>query len=451
MNLIVVRHGQTDWNVDNLLQGSTDIALNETGAKQALETSKELSNIDFDVIFSSPLKRALDTANSINAGRHLPIIKDSRLIEREFGEYEGQPGKNVDFKKYWDYTANIQDCKVEPIQNFFSRVTDFLNEIISKYGNTEKNILVVTHNGVNLAIDSILNGMPNNIFTLNLAPCKYKIFENPTLEKEKIKFSIIIPAYNVEQYIKTTLESIFNQTYKNYEIIVVDDCSVDNTYSILKEYNNIRLFKTPQNLRQGGARNLGLDACRGEYIVFLDSDDTLYDDFALENLNKCIELENNPDIIYTGMKFSGKRDMIIMPTDDNCKKEYRLSEYKWANVVSICWKNSLLQKNNIRFPEGIRYEDVYFYFLGIEKSKTYSIGNFILYDYNNRDSSTTTSYTLDQSIDTIKIIGKLANLKTIIDKENIPLLKKRIEQQCSRIPVRLDRAINKLLNDSTQN
>ena len=446
MNLYVVRHGQTDWNVQNLLQGSTNVNLNETGIKQAHDTAKKLSNVHFDAIYCSPLKRAVDTAKIINSDTNIAIVKDERLLEREFGQYEGLPGKNVDLKKYWDYALNAQDRDIEPIHDFYSRVSDFLQDTIAQFGDTNKNVLVVTHNGVNLAIDSIINGMPKNVFSLNLAPCSYKVFENPTLKEEKIQFSIIIPAYNAEHFIDATLNSVFNQTYTNYEIIVVDDCSTDNTYNVLKKYNNIRLLKTPQNLRQGGARNVGLDACRGEYVVFLDSDDTLYNNTVLESLNNYIVQKNFPDIIYTGMKISGKREMVIMPDINNCKKDFRLAEYKWANAVSICWKNSLLQEKNIRFPEKIRYEDVYFYFLGIEKSKSYAIGDFILYDYNNRDSSTTTSYSLEQAKDTILLIEKLSSLKDKIDKENIFLLKRRIEQQASRVPVRLERAINEMFN-----
>lgn len=447
MKIYVVRHGQTDWNVKNLLQGSTDVELNEVGINQAFQTFSNLSSTVFDAIYSSPLKRALKTAEIINQNADLPIITDNRLAEREFGNFEGLPGMEVNFKKYWDYELNAQDNNVESIHIFYNRIKDFLQDIIKKYGNTDKNILIVTHNGVNLAIDSLLNGIPKNIFSLNLSPCNYKVFTNPKLQNNQIKFSIIIPAYNTEKYVDSTLNSIFNQTYKNYEIIVVDDCSTDNTYNLLKKYKNIRLLRTNINSRQGGARNIGLDACRGEYVLFLDSDDTLYENTSLENIYNCINQNQKPDIIYTGMKISGKRNMEILPTEDNCEKNYRLSEYKWANVVSICWKNALIQSNNLRFPEKIRYEDVYFYFLGIEKAKTFAIGNFIVYNYNNRNSSTTTSYSLDQVKDTITIIEKLYSLKDIIHLNSIPLLKKRIEQQASRVPIRLERAIKQMLDN----
>ena len=181
MNIIVVRHGQTDWNVRDLLQGRTDIELNETGKSQAIETANNLKNINIDVIFVSPLKRTRRTAEEINRIRNLDVTIDERLIERGFGDYEGQAG--VDFKKYWDLQANISDNNVEPIKELFERIYSLLNELWELYGNTDKTILLVTHNGTNLAITSILNGLVPNIFEYNLKPCEYRIFENIKREK----------------------------------------------------------------------------------------------------------------------------------------------------------------------------------------------------------------------------------------------------------------------------
>lgn len=263
---------------------------------------------------------------------------------------------------------------------------------------------------------------------------------------ENIKFSFIIPAYNCENFIEDCLNSIFSQTYKNYEIIVVDDCSTDNTITVLKKYNNIKILSTPKNSRQGAARNIGLDNCTGDYILFVDSDDSLYGNDVLEKVANEINKHSQPDILYLGLKMFGKRDLLLMPDEKNSQKEYRLAENPFINVISICWKNELIQKNNIRFPETIKYEDVYFAFLGIEKSKTYSYTDFIYYKYNNRGSSTTTTYSLDQSIDTVKLIEQLFNLYKIIDTENIPHLDARIKQQAARATVRLNRAIDEKFN-----
>jgi len=256
-----------------------------------------------------------------------------------------------------------------------------------------------------------------------------------------IKFSIIIPAYNAEKYIEETLNSILNQSYNNYEIIVVDDCSTDRTYEILEKYKEIKLFQTKTNSRQGVARNIGLDNATGEYILFLDADDTFFDEKVLEKLrNKIIE-KNKPDIIYTGLKIIGNRELEIIPNEVNIEKGYRLGKHKWINVTTLCINNKIIQKNNIRFPEKIRYEDVYFAFFAIERAQKFSYLNQITYLYNNREGTTTTGYNFEQAKDTIKLIEKLTELKDKIDKENMIFLKERIEEQKQRLMVRLDRAI----------
>lgn len=182
MNIILVRHGQTNWNVKDLLQGKTDIELNETGKMQAVETANKLINTEIDVIYVSPLKRTLKTAKQINKTRNLEMITDNRLIERGFGKYEGK--SNVEFRKYWDFEANISDNNVEAVRELFSRTYSLLKEIAGKYKKTNKTILIVTHNGVNLAITSILKGLiPNNIFDYNLKTCEYRVFKDINLEQ----------------------------------------------------------------------------------------------------------------------------------------------------------------------------------------------------------------------------------------------------------------------------
>ena len=180
MNIILVRHGQTDWNVKDLLQGRTDIELNENGNRQTIETANKLIDIKIDAIYVSPLKRTLDTANQINKTRNLKLNIDNRLIERGFGNYEGK--SKVEFKKYWDFELNMSDNGVEGIQDLFERVYLLLKELNEKY-NENQTVLLVTHNGVNLAVSSILNGMKDNIFEYNLKPCEYIVFNNINFKK----------------------------------------------------------------------------------------------------------------------------------------------------------------------------------------------------------------------------------------------------------------------------
>ena len=100
------------------------------------------------------------------------------------------------------------------------------------------------------------------------------------------RFSIIIAAYNIKDYIQRALESIETQTFQNIEIIVVNDCSTDNTgekiLELCQKYDNIRYIEHKENKKAGGARNTGLDVATGEYIVFLDGDDKLSNDNVLE-------------------------------------------------------------------------------------------------------------------------------------------------------------------------
>ena len=155
MKLLVIRHGQTDWNVQKKVMGRCDEPLNEQGLKQAEETRKILLNEKIDLIICSPLKRAKQTANIINKDRNIKIIYDDRIIERDFGEYEGMETKDFDFHGYWNYYKNEYYEQAENIQSFFNRVYDFLNDIQKNY--KDKNILIVAHGGISIPVACYFN------------------------------------------------------------------------------------------------------------------------------------------------------------------------------------------------------------------------------------------------------------------------------------------------------
>ena len=110
MELYIVRHGQTVWNKERKLQGSTDIMLNEEGIRLAKLTGEGLKNIFFDKIYSSPLKRAYDTACYIRGDRNIPIVKDERIRELCFGDLEG---RNMD-EMSADKSSHFQHFFDEP-------------------------------------------------------------------------------------------------------------------------------------------------------------------------------------------------------------------------------------------------------------------------------------------------------------------------------------------------
>lgn len=153
--IYITRHGQTGWNVQKKVMGRCDEPLNETGKQQALETKNNLSNTDIDLIICSPLLRAKQTAQVINESRNIPIIYDERIIERDFGEFEGMQTKDFDFHGYWDYYKNLQFKKAENIEIFFNRIYDFLNDITKQY--QDKNVLLVAHGGVSIPVACYFN------------------------------------------------------------------------------------------------------------------------------------------------------------------------------------------------------------------------------------------------------------------------------------------------------
>ena len=106
------------------------------------------------------------------------------------------------------------------------------------------------------------------------------------------KFSVIIPVYNVEKYIKKCLDSVFNQSFKDYEVIVVNDGTEDRSMDIVEKYD-VNIINQ-KNSGLSSARNAGVKKSKGEYIIFLDSDDYWEEDLLKEI---ALSTKNNPDIV----------------------------------------------------------------------------------------------------------------------------------------------------------
>lgn len=164
MKLYIVRHGQTDWNADRIMQGNTDVPLNSIGVEQAMKIQKSLQNEIIDVCISSPLKRAYETA-SIICDNKIDIETDIRLEERELGELEGKSVDLYNSKMYWDFYLNSDDKGVESIHHLFSRVASFYEDLKEKYN--DETILIVAHGAVVRALHFVINGYDENTNFLN--------------------------------------------------------------------------------------------------------------------------------------------------------------------------------------------------------------------------------------------------------------------------------------------
>lgn len=188
MKIYVVRHGQTDYNINGLFQGRKDIPLNSVGIKQAKETAQKFKNISVDIILVSPLTRAKETAKYISNVTGVKPIIEQDLIERNFGDMEGKPNReDCNIKMLLDYEKNYNICNVEPIQSLFKRVSDCLDKIIDKY--MGKNVVLVTHGGVAQAIDCYFNGFPENkdLQSIALKNCEVREYVQNERLIDKIK------------------------------------------------------------------------------------------------------------------------------------------------------------------------------------------------------------------------------------------------------------------------
>ena len=186
MSLIITRHGQTDWNLQHKLQGSSDIELNQKGIEQAEEVATKLANEPIDLIICSPLVRAKQTAEVINRNRNIPIKYDSGISERDYGEFEGKNSADYNLSDFWNFYCNSKYQGVENIKDFFKKVYDFLDR--QAIEQQEKNILLVAHGGISIATYCYFNGIPTNgdVLRLGLKNCeiaKYEFQRNINIEE----------------------------------------------------------------------------------------------------------------------------------------------------------------------------------------------------------------------------------------------------------------------------
>ena len=174
MSIYVVRHGQTDWNLQKRAQGRKDIMLNENGIEQARNLKESLNGIKFGKVISSPLKRAKETAEILAPGS---VIEDNRIIERDFGEFEGLSAKEFDNDGFWSYKKNCTYKSAENIRDVFNRVYNFLDELENEH--KDEDVLVVTHGGILVVINTYFNGIPedDDLFNVNLKNCGINKFD----------------------------------------------------------------------------------------------------------------------------------------------------------------------------------------------------------------------------------------------------------------------------------
>lgn len=215
-----------------------------------------------------------------------------------------------------------------------------------------------------------------------------------------IKVSIIVPVYNTSKYLRRCLDSLVNQTLKEIEIIVINDCSTDNSKDIIKEYelkyDNIKVFHNKTNKGIGYNRNLGIEKAKGEYISFIDSDDWVEVAMYEKMYNKAIK-DNNDLVICNYYK--------MLEENSNVKKiecDYYINNHKdttlekspsLINEINLAPWNKLYKKEllqDIRYPINLKYEDAIVTIKTLSRAKKIGFINEQLNYYLVRSKSETT-------------------------------------------------------------
>lgn len=231
------------------------------------------------------------------------------------------------------------------------------------------------------------------------------------------KVSIIIPVHNSSKYLKKCIDSVLKQTYKNIEVICIENGSKDNSLKILKQYKTIKTY----SLKESGislARNYGIKKAKGEYLYFLDSDDYIKENL-IEELVKKLEKDKS-DLCYAKYysvyEEKNKKEKTELYTFDILNKKQIITNLHNINLgPQKLFKKEIITNNNITFPLNTKYEDVYFVLKYLYFSNKISMVNEYLYYYLIHSNSETT--TMDSRVfDILKII-KL--YEKIYDKDEI--------------------------------
>lgn len=234
------------------------------------------------------------------------------------------------------------------------------------------------------------------------------------------KVSIIIPVYNTEQYLKRCLDSIANQTYKNIEIIVVNDNSTDGSYNIIIEYakkdNRFVVVNLTETKEQGNARNEGLKIAKGEYITFMDSDDWVANDF-IEVLYNEIE-KDNLDMVSASQYFYDNLqkkvvDINMIPAKvlNESSIETLLIPRKKFFIIPVwqkIYKKKFLDDNNIKFKLCWHEDNIFFFETLIKTTKRKFIDDKIYFYRINRENSSV--YGMDRDFTLFNAFAELKNM-----------------------------------------
>lgn len=286
--------------------------------------------------------------------------------------------------------------------------------------------------------------------------------------------SVIIPVYNVEDYLHYAVDSLLNQSYEEFEIILIDDGSTDSSGYLCdkyaREYSNISVYHK-ENGGLSEARNFGVLKCKGEYITFLDPDDYL-EPYTLELMNR-LQMKYSADVVSLRVcgtpihnDYSGKITVNENDIKDvlDVNKEEALIEMFYDDNATVSSCGKLFKKSlfdDIKFPKGRIYEDLAIVAKYIDKSNTVIISRNKAYKYYKREGSIVNSKFSDkrfdfysaieenrkyimnsiksnkviEALDVKMVVGSFSIIDAAISDDNITAIYKIRKLLCSKIKI----------------
>lgn len=219
-----------------------------------------------------------------------------------------------------------------------------------------------------------------------------------TMTAESPIFTVVVPVYNVEKYVKQCIESIIKQTFKNFELLIIDDCSTDNSMEIAEKISandsRIKILYNDRNRGVGYTRNRGIDLAKGKYIMFTDSDDWI-EPWTLQLLYDTFQDKDITSICYDGYTYIDSEQKVCKEKlTDNSEGFLTFTPDNICYGSDYCLKaytTESIREKNIYYPEGLNFEDGEFYYKYFALNpKTYILEEQLYY-YRRRENSIVTN------------------------------------------------------------
>lgn len=229
-------------------------------------------------------------------------------------------------------------------------------------------------------------------------------------------FSVVVPVYNVEKYLKECVDSVLSQTFTDFELILVNDGSKDSSPAICDEYakkdSRVKVIHK-ENGGQSTARNKGIEAATGEFAIFIDSDDLFCDKNFFEDIRNEIE-ENTDIVVFRYFKYYGDRTddcgISLAGLNSENKADFLRDLVKRDAFFCSCWSKctrmSILKDNNIVFDTSLSCEDMDWYYNVVSKANNFKVIDKPYVYYRQRENSVTSSFKKKSITDYIFTINK---------------------------------------------